>query len=96
MPIIGSVKNDANDYDDNSTSASIKENVINKASDGQIVLLHADKQKTADCFEEIASTLYKKGYRFVTVSELLSIRGTGVIPTDIRISGIEDSVYQKN
>ena len=96
MPIIGSVKNDANDYDDNSTSASIKENVINKASDGQIVLLHADKQKTADCFEEIASTLYKKGYRFVTVSELLSIRGTGVIPTDIRISGIKDSVYQKN
>lgn len=95
MPIIGS-SDTAKDWMDTSTLATIKNNVIDGAYDGQIVLMHADKQKSADCFGEIASTLYKKGYRFVTVSELLSIRGTGVIPTDIRISGIKDSVYQKN
>ena len=95
MPIIGS-SDTAKDWIDTSTSATIKNDVIDGAYDGQIVLIHADKQKSADCFGEIASTLYKKGYRFVTVSELLATKGSGIIPAGARINGIIGSEYQTN
>lgn len=83
MPIIGAGC-DAKDYTDIDAD-SIKSNILNGAADGQIVLMHADKTKTAESFEEVVSTLYSQGYRFVTLSELFAIKGTGVIPTNTRI-----------
>lgn len=89
MPVIGT-DDTASDWETGSTSDSIKNNVISKAYDGQIVLMHAWKEESAACFEEIVSTLYKKGYRFVTVSELIAIKDKGAIPTNHRIKAVTD------
>ena len=93
MPVIGS-DDTALDWKSDSTSDSIKNNVISKAYDGQIVLMHAWKADSAACFEEIVSTLYKKGYRFVTVSELIAIKDNGAIPTNGRIKAVTDAGYK--
>ena len=87
MPVIGSGSS-AGDWKSDATAESVKTAVIDGAYDGQIVLLHAWSDKTAEGFAEMVSTLYNQGYRFVTLSELFAIKGVGVIPTDVRI---EDS-----
>lgn len=84
MPVIGS-GGDAGDWRDTATAESIKTAVINGAYDGQIVLMHAWSNKSAEAFEEIISTLYDQGYRFVTLSELFEAHGVEEIPTDVLI-----------
>ncbi|UHA76140.1 polysaccharide deacetylase family protein [Paenibacillus sp. 481] len=56
---------------------AIVNKVVNNARDGDIVLLHdlvEGRTDTVEALKEILPTLKKRGYRFVTVSELLSHR----------------------
>ncbi len=48
---------------------------VMKAKDGDIVIMHDIYALTADCCEVIVPELCKKGYRLVTVSELLDAKG---------------------
>lgn len=49
--------------------------VTKNAADGKIVILHSLYLTSADAVEEIMANLSKKGYRFVTVSELCYYKG---------------------
>ena len=59
----------------NQDSASIVTQVMQKAQNGSIILLHLNggptAPKTAEALPQIISKLREKGYEFVTVSELL-------------------------
>ena len=46
-------------------------NAAMKAKDGDIVLMHDIYQSTAEAVKKIIPKLLKKGYQFVTVSELI-------------------------
>jgi len=54
---------------------TIVENVLNKAQDGDIVLLHDIYSFTADLCEELIPELCEAGFKLVTVSELFSAKG---------------------
>ena len=69
------------DYDQNATAESVKSAILNSAYDGAIVLCHSWSDPTAKCIEEVCSTLYGRGYRFVTVSQLFEYKGIKNIPT---------------
>ena len=62
------------------TAAQRAERVLAAAEDGQIVLLHDMQwnQNTVDALETIIPELKKRGYEFVTVSQLFERKG--VIP----------------
>lgn len=49
--------------------------VLNRAHDGDIILMHASDtcQQTAEALPRVLEGLKEKGYRFVTVSELLQM-----------------------
>ena len=49
------------------------------AKDGDIILMHDIYKQTADAVEKIVPKMLKKGYQFVTVSELIKIK-TGKEP----------------
>ncbi len=51
------------------------DNVVNDVSDGSIILMHDLYSATADAVEKIIPDLMKKGYKFVTVSELMTAKG---------------------
>lgn len=60
----------------------IADHVINHARGGDIVLMHDHVQgrsQTPDALRLILPELQKKGFRFVTVTELLGIAGKGVL-----------------
>lgn len=48
--------------------------IQNNVQDGSIILMHDLYETSADTVEEIVPKLYKQGYRFVTVSELMKYR----------------------
>ena len=50
-----------------------------KAKDGDIILMHDIYSSTADAVEKIVPKLKKKGFQFVTVSELIKFK-TGSAP----------------
>ncbi len=81
------------DTDSANTSQDLINNVLTKAFDGGIVLMHSTKQPTADALDTICAQLYAKGYRFVTVSELFEYKGVSYksIPTDREIGGYTDT-----
>lgn len=83
MPVVhASSTIHTNDYDRNATAESVKSAILNCAYDGAIVLCHGWSNPTAECIEEVCSTLYERGYRFVTVSQLFEYKGIKSIPTD--------------
>lgn len=49
-----------------------------KVHDGDIVLMHSLYQSTADACKTLIPELAAQGYQFVTVSELIALRGEGV------------------
>lgn len=83
MPVVhASSTIHTNDYDKNATAESVKSAILNCAYDGAIVLCHGWSKPTAECIEEVCSTLYERGYRFVTVSQLFEYKGIKNIPAD--------------
>jgi peptidoglycan/xylan/chitin deacetylase (PgdA/CDA1 family) len=57
--------------------AEIESNVIDNARPGAIVELHdggGDRSETLHALPDIIATLRRKGYRFVTVTQLLGQR----------------------
>ena len=62
---------DARDWQ-NPPSAQISNTIINKARNGDIILLHDyGTENTVKALETILPEMMKKGYKFVTVSELI-------------------------
>ena len=53
---------------------TVVQNVVTKAADGAIILLHDLYSSTIDAVPEIIDTLHDQGYTFVTVDELLAAR----------------------
>lgn len=60
------------------TSFQIASHVIERAKDGDIVLLHDTAEQTVAAVGMILDELGARGFRFVTVSELLNLRGGSV------------------
>ena len=60
------------------SAAEIAERVLEQARPGSIILLHVmypSREATRQALPEIIRGLKEKGYRFVTVSELLAVGG---------------------
>lgn len=51
----------------------IVNNVLNSVDNGDIILMHEIYEDSYTSFCKIIDTLYKRGYRFITVSELLEL-----------------------
>lgn len=60
-----------NESDISSNVEIIVDNVLSNVKDGDIVLMHEIYENSYLAFSIIIDTLYKEGYRFLTVSELL-------------------------
>lgn len=73
---------DPRDWDTNS-SDRIYRAVVGVAKDGDVVLLHDMSDSSVDAALAIVDTLQKRGFRFVTVSELAKIRNISVIPGQV-------------
>ncbi len=56
----------------------IYKHIMNKANDGAIILCHDLYKTTVDAMEKAIPALIKKGYRLVTVSELIESKGRTV------------------
>lgn len=67
-------KTDSKDWA-NATAEQIIENV-EKAEDGDIVLMHETQKNTAEVVEDLLEYFTDKGWQVVSVSELFSVRGT--------------------
>lgn len=81
MPIIHCSKTiSTKDYDSLSTEESVKSTILNNAYDGAIVLCHGWSNPTAACIEDVCKSLYERGYRFVTLSELFEYKGIKNVP----------------
>ncbi len=52
---------------------TIVNNVLNSTDEGDIILFHEIYYNSYDAFCKVADNLYKRGYRFVTVSQLLAL-----------------------
>lgn len=61
----------AEDYND-VTPDFIVDRVTSRVGNGSIVLLHQDRMATVEALPRIVSTLRQRGYRFVSVSEMLN------------------------
>ncbi|MEI8199322.1 MAG: polysaccharide deacetylase family protein [Eubacteriales bacterium] len=65
---------DTRDWKTRSTSSTIS-SVLNNVQDGDIVLMHSLYPSTAAACETIIPELVARGYKLVTVSELMAARG---------------------
>ncbi|WP_459129354.1 polysaccharide deacetylase family protein [Guggenheimella bovis] len=70
---------DAEDWKGKSP-ATISKYVISHSYDGAIILLHDTKPNTIRAVPTIVKTLQAQGYTFVTVSDLLSLKGKSFTP----------------
>ena len=70
MPAINASQ-DTRDWSNASTVKSIIDKAVSKTVPGDIVLMHSWPGKTIEAMPEIIKRLQAKGYRLVTVSELL-------------------------
>ncbi len=52
---------------------TIVNNVLNSTDEGDIILFHEIYYNSYDAFCKVVDNLYKRGYRFVTVSQLLAL-----------------------
>ncbi|MCH5586045.1 polysaccharide deacetylase family protein [Shimazuella sp. AN120528] len=69
--IMWSWDQDTKDWSNRTKKSSIVNKVIRNASNGDIVLFHDLNEKTVLALKEILPELKKRGYQFVTVSQLL-------------------------
>ena len=65
------------------SSASTISSVLNNVQDGDIILMHSLYSSTAAACETIIPELAARGYKMVTVSELLEARGVSTSAGDI-------------
>lgn len=70
---------DSRDWDYRNADKDYK-SVMDNVFDGSIVLMHDLYPETADAVARIVPELAKQGYRFVTFSELMELRGVEVEP----------------
>lgn len=82
-------------------AANIKKIIVSQAKDGDIILMHDLRECTLDGALAAIDELQKKGYAFVTVSELARIKGVemkpGEVYTDFRdstVKQIKDGTYK--
>ena len=61
-------------------AAQIAQRVIQKAGDGDVILLHDMSDSSVDAALMIVDALLAKGFRFVTASELAQAKGRALIP----------------
>ncbi len=61
----------------------VKNYVLNNSKDGDIVLLHDIHRTTVDGFRQALPELINKGFKLVTVSELMDLRGINKIPGQV-------------
>lgn len=52
----------------------ILNNIIPNVKDGSIILMHDNHEYSANAIDSVVKTLHDKGYKFVTVSELLELK----------------------
>lgn len=64
-------------------SKKIANKVLNKANDGDIILMHDIYRATANSLEIIIPKLLSDGYKLVTVSELLYYKGIDTKPSKV-------------
>lgn len=53
----------------------IKSEILNKATDGDIILLHDIYKTSVEAIREVLPLLYEEGYQVVSVSELANLKG---------------------
>lgn len=74
-----------------SDQETIVHRVVERAQDGDIILLHDMSDSSVAAALEIIDTLAEQGYVFVTVSELAALRGealqAGVLYSEFRVKG---------
>ena len=63
--------------------------VLDKARDGRIVVMHDTNYNTARAMATVIPALVKRGFRVVTVSEMMNARGIGITPGRIYFSAYE-------
>ena len=49
-------------------------NIIPNVKDGSIILMHDNHEYAVNALEDVIKKLQEKGYKFVTVSELLELK----------------------
>lgn len=88
LPVIGGSENDAylSDWDNKTPPEHIKEHCLNNVYPGQIILMHSYSLGTQAAFQEICETLYKDGYKFVTLTELFEAYGIEELPCNCIIA----------
>ena len=59
---------------------TIRKDVLHRARDGDVILLHDMSDSSVDAALAIVDALQKQGYRFVTASELAQAKGISLIP----------------
>lgn len=62
-------------------TGSILSNLVNQISDGGIVLMHDIHATSVDAVPSVIAKLREMGYEFVTVSELIRMRGAELEPS---------------
>ncbi|QBP42468.1 glycosyltransferase [Paenisporosarcina antarctica] len=75
-------------------SKEIVDNVIKNASNGDIILLHdggGDRTSTVQALPEIIEKLQSKGFKFVTVSELMDTKRESIMPN---VAKVENPLMQ--
>lgn len=60
--------------------AGIKKTVLSEVKDGAVILMHDMSDSSVDAALDIVDSLQARGYQFVTVSELVTLRGMTLRP----------------
>lgn len=64
---------DSTDWSDSVTADQVAENIMQKATDGTIILLHDSQSKNANVLRKIIPYLKEQGFTFVTMSDLFKL-----------------------
>ena len=65
----------------------IKNEILNKVKDGDILLMHDLYANTAAAIEQVVPVLIERGFQLVTVSELMEAKDISLIPGKVYHSG---------
>lgn len=63
---------DSTDWREEATRSTVRDRILNYAASGSIVVSHLGSQVTAEALEEVIVGLRGKGFRLVTLSQILS------------------------
>lgn len=82
---------DTNDWRTNTKVDAIIKEAVDKAYDGCIILMHDRLERTIQATGPIIDALHAKGYKFVTVSELLGFNDNDTTPTETEVTAETDT-----